>query len=206
MKLGNCAWRLWPDAWFTRVSFTLIKLRKTPPMCYSNHSHFFTLQQLRATTQAGGVSGVVLKAQGDAFFIEIEMRSGHYAVLVTARGKEPRRFKNPLRALAILRDIGIVHGQFDLSLYAPEQLNTHDKNATADLFTNTPRRSGSEPKRTTLTSPATQTEAEHTQPSLLGPTRTVKSKTPAPVPVAKSKGSSDNTKRAAAERHQMKLL
>src|SRR5690625_1498034 len=157
-------------------------------MCYSNHSHFFTLQQLRATTQAGGVRGVVLKAQGDAFFIEIEMRSGHYAVLVTARGKEPRRFKNPLRALSILRDIGIVHGQFDLSLYAPEQLNTHDKNATADLFTNTPRRSGSEPKRTTLTSPATQTEAEHTQPSLLGPTRTVKSKTPAPVPVAKSKG------------------
>ncbi|HLR81765.1 MAG TPA: hypothetical protein VK051_01385 [Paenalcaligenes sp.] len=94
-------------------------------MCYSNHSHFFTLQQLRATTQAGGVSGVVLKAQGDAFFIEIEMRSGHYAVLVTARGKEPRRFKNPLRALAILRDIGIVNGQFDLSLYAPEQLNTN---------------------------------------------------------------------------------
>ncbi|HLR29432.1 MAG TPA: hypothetical protein VK082_02520 [Paenalcaligenes sp.] len=99
-------------------------------MCYSSHSHFFTLQQLRATTQAGGVSGVVLKAQGDAFFIEIEMRSGDYAVLVTAR-KEPRRFKNPLRALAILRDIGIVNGQFDLSLYAPEQLNTNYQPATA---------------------------------------------------------------------------
>lgn len=101
-------------------------------MCYSNHSHFFTLQQLRATTQAGGVSGVVLKAQGDAFFIEIEMRSGHYAVLVTARGKEPRRFKNPLRALAILRDIGIVNGQFDLSLYAPEQLNTNYQPASTN--------------------------------------------------------------------------
>lgn len=99
-------------------------------MCYSSHSHFFTLQQLRATTQAGGVSGVVLKAQGDAFFVEIKMRSGDYAVLVTMRGKEPRRFKNPLRALSILRDIGIVNGQFDLSLYAPEQLNTNYQPAT----------------------------------------------------------------------------
>lgn len=104
-------------------------------MCYSNPSHFFTLQQLRATTQAGGVSGVVLKAQGDAFFIEIEMRSGQHAVLVTARSKEPRRFKNPLRALAILREIGIVNGRFDLSLYAPEQLNTTYQSAGSDLFT-----------------------------------------------------------------------
>jgi len=86
--------------------------------------HFFNLQQFRATTQAGGVSGVVLKAHGDAFFIEIEMRSGEYAVLVTARDQEPRRFKNPLRALAILRDIGIVQGHFDLAFYTPEQYNT----------------------------------------------------------------------------------
>lgn len=85
---------------------------------------FFNLQQLRATTQAGGVSGVVIKAQGDAFFIEIEMRSGQLAVLVTARDKKPRRFKNPLRALHILREIGIVQGQFDLSLYSPEQQTT----------------------------------------------------------------------------------
>lgn len=91
----------------------------------SMHTHqFFNLQQLRATTQAGGVSAVVLKAQGDAFFIEIEMRSGQHAVLVTARDKKPRRFKNPLRALDILRDIGIVQGQFDLSLYSPEQQST----------------------------------------------------------------------------------
>lgn len=98
-------------------------------MCYRVHSHFFTLQQLRATTQAGGVSGIMLKAQGDAFFIEIELRSGQHAILVTARGKEPRRFKNPLRALTILREIGIAHGQFDLSLYNPEQLNTPNKPA-----------------------------------------------------------------------------
>lgn len=89
------------------------------------HTHqYFNLQQLRATTQAGGVSGILLKAQGDAFFVEIEMRSGQHAVLVTARDKKPRRFKNPLRALHILREIGIVQGQFDLSLYSPEQQST----------------------------------------------------------------------------------
>src|SRR5690625_2720625 len=87
-------------------------------------NHFFTLQQLRTTTQAGGVCAVTIKAYGDAFFVEIEMRSGQNAILVTARGKEPRRFKNPLRALAILREIGIVQGHFDLSQYSPYKLQT----------------------------------------------------------------------------------
>jgi len=94
-------------------------------------NHFFTLQQLRATTQAGGVCAVTIKAYGDAFFVEIEMRSGQNAILVTARGKEPRRFKNPLRALAILREIGIVQGHFDLSQYSPEQQQTTQSVAAA---------------------------------------------------------------------------
>src|SRR5690625_3053437 len=68
MELGNCSWRRWPDAWFTRISFTRITLGKTTASCYRNRSHFFTVQQGRATTQAGCVSGVVPKAQGDAFF------------------------------------------------------------------------------------------------------------------------------------------
>lgn len=96
----------------------------------THHHHFFTLQQLRATTQAGGVCGVIIKAYGDAFFVEIEMRSGHNAILVTARGKEPRRFKNPLRALGLLRDIGIVQGHFDLSQYTPEQQQTPQNSPT----------------------------------------------------------------------------
>ena len=96
-------------------------------------NYCFNLQQLRATTQAGGISGVTLKAQGDAFYVVIQTRSGEQAILVTTQDKTPRRFKNPLRALAILRDIGIVQGHFDLSLYTPEQLDTstHNNNKKA---------------------------------------------------------------------------
>src|SRR5690625_7567321 len=61
----------WPRDWssdvcssdlggsFAPVLFISFDSKKAAPMCYSNHSHFFTLQQLRATTQAGGVRGVV---------------------------------------------------------------------------------------------------------------------------------------------------
>lgn len=167
-------------------------------MCYSNPSHFFTLQQLRATTQAGGVSGVVLKAQGDAFFIEIEMRSGHHAVLVTARSKEPRRFKNPMRALAILRDIGIVNGRFDLSLYAPEQLNTSYELAEESLFAN------SHPPALTATEKPqapTQPKPKNTTNSIKCPKATTK-----PAKPTKTDKMSKSSKTKGEHLQQMTLL
>ena len=78
-----------------------------------------TLEQLRATASAGGVTGVTLKGQGGGFFVEIATRSGQDAFLVKARSTEPRRFGNPLAALNVLRDIGITVGQFDASEYDP---------------------------------------------------------------------------------------
>ena len=78
-----------------------------------------TLEQLRAASTAGGVSGVTLKGQGGAFLVQIETRSGSSAVLAKARSSEPRRFGNPLTALNVLRDIGITIGQFDASEYNP---------------------------------------------------------------------------------------
>lgn len=78
-----------------------------------------TLEQLRATSNAGGVSGVTLKGQGGAFLVQIDTRSGSSAVLSKARSTEPRRFGNPLTALNVLRDIGITIGQFDASEYNP---------------------------------------------------------------------------------------
>lgn len=79
-----------------------------------------TIEQLRAASNAGGVSGVTLKGQGGGFFVQIATRSGTGAVLSLARSTEPRRFGNPLAALNVLRDVGITVGQFDASEYDPE--------------------------------------------------------------------------------------
>lgn len=87
-------------------------------------THCFTLQQLRAATQAGGVAGVSLKAQGSGFFIQIQLRTGQNAVLVTARSRSPRMFKNPAQAFGVLKRVGIVTGSFDVTHYAPEQQQT----------------------------------------------------------------------------------
>jgi len=79
-----------------------------------------TIEQLRAASNAGGVSGVTLKGQGGAFLIQIDTLSGTGAVLSKARSTEPRRFGNPLAALNVLRDVGITVGQFDASEYDPD--------------------------------------------------------------------------------------
>jgi len=78
-----------------------------------------TIEQLRAASDAGGVSGVTLKAQGAAFLVQIATRSGADAVLAKARSSEPRRFANPIAALNVLRDVGINVGQFDAREWKP---------------------------------------------------------------------------------------
>ncbi len=80
-----------------------------------------TLEQLRATANAGGVTGVTLKGQGGGFFVEIATRSGQAAFLVKARTTEPRRFGNPASALIVLRDVGIAVAQIDATNWNPEQ-------------------------------------------------------------------------------------
>ena len=87
----------------------------------SSELQSYTLQQLRAATQAGGVASVVLKGQGNGFFILIHTRSAQTAILVTARGRQPRQFKSPIQAFSVLRDMGIMVGSFDLAQYSPEQ-------------------------------------------------------------------------------------
>jgi hypothetical protein len=80
-----------------------------------------TLEQLRATANAGGVTGVTLKGQGGGFFVEISTRSGQDAFLVKARSTEPRRFGSPTSALIVLRDVGITIAQLDATHWNPEQ-------------------------------------------------------------------------------------
>lgn len=80
-----------------------------------------TLEQLRATANAGGVTGVTLKGQGGGFFVEIATRSGQDAFLVKARSTEPRRFGSPTSALIVLRDVGITIAQIDATHWNPDQ-------------------------------------------------------------------------------------
>ncbi len=80
-----------------------------------------TLEQLRATANAGGVTGVTLKGQGGGFFVEIATRSGQGAFLAKARSTEPRRFGNPTSALIVLRDVGIVVARLDATHWNPAQ-------------------------------------------------------------------------------------
>jgi len=83
--------------------------------------HSMTLEQLRATASAGGVTGVTLKGQGGGFFVEIATRSGQDAFLAKARSTEPRRFGNPTSALIVLRDVGIAVVQLDATNWNPEK-------------------------------------------------------------------------------------
>ncbi len=79
-----------------------------------------TLEQLRATTAAGGVSGVTLKAQGGAFYVAVTTRAGD-AVLVLTRSKEPRSFADPRKAMELLLSVGIAVGAFDATQWNPKQ-------------------------------------------------------------------------------------
>ena len=83
--------------------------------------HSMTLEQLRATAHAGGVTGVTLKGQGGGFVVEISTRSGHDAVLAKVRSAEPRRFGSPSSALMALRDVGIAVSMVDTTEWDPGQ-------------------------------------------------------------------------------------
>lgn len=85
-----------------------------------------TLEQLRATTDAGGVLGVTLKAQGPAFFVRIETRRGE-RVLVTTRRREPRKFVDPRKAMLLLREIGIREMRVDGTQWRPEEIELEKK-------------------------------------------------------------------------------
>lgn len=80
-----------------------------------------TLEQLRATTTAGGVAGVTLKGMGGGFVIEIATRSGQDVFLAKARSTEPRRFGNPASALLVVRDLGLGTARVDVTEWDPDQ-------------------------------------------------------------------------------------
>src|ERR1700689_3206261 len=80
-----------------------------------------TLEQLRATAQAGGVASVTLKAAGGTFLVAVATRSGGDGVLITTRTKEPRHFADPRKAMLLLRAMGIATAQLDISQWNPDE-------------------------------------------------------------------------------------
>lgn len=83
-----------------------------------------TLEQLRATQQAGAVVSVTLHGEGSAFEIQVETRGGT-ATLVKARkarsAPEVRRFTDPRKALLLLRELGISEAHIDSQQWRPEE-------------------------------------------------------------------------------------
>lgn len=76
------------------------------------------LEQLKATTLAGGVTGITLRGDGAAFVISVQTLCDE-AILVTSR-KQARRFADPRKALQVLRTVGWNECRMDATLWRPE--------------------------------------------------------------------------------------
>lgn len=80
----------------------------------------FTLEQLRAAIASGAVLSITLEGVGDAFAVRITMRRGA-AVLVATNTGHPRSFADPRRALALLKELGIVDVKVDTRAWSNDQ-------------------------------------------------------------------------------------
>ena len=76
------------------------------------------LEQLKATTLAGGVTGITLRGDGAAFVVSVQTQRDE-AILVTSR-KQPRRFADPRKALQVLRSTGWNECRIDATQWRPE--------------------------------------------------------------------------------------
>lgn len=95
----------------------------------TSNSANFSLEQLKAATQAGGVVGITLCGDGAAFVIHIQTQRGQ-AVMVTSR-RQPRRFADPRKALQVLRGIGLTDCRIDTAQWRPED-SAREKTARPD--------------------------------------------------------------------------
>ncbi|MEZ2354615.1 hypothetical protein [Caballeronia sp. RCC_10] len=79
------------------------------------------VSQATAAAQAGGVLNAMLRADGGQFFIELETRTAGTAVLVTSNNRRPRAFRNPIKALEVIRELGLENGRFSLEAWRPAE-------------------------------------------------------------------------------------
>ncbi len=76
------------------------------------------LEQLKAATAAGGVTGITLRGVGAAFVVSVQTQRDE-AILVTSK-KQPRRFADPRKALQVLRTCGWTECHMDATQWRPE--------------------------------------------------------------------------------------
>lgn len=79
------------------------------------------VSQATAAAQSGGVLNAILRADGGQFFIELETRTAGIAVLVTSNNRRPRAFRNPAKALEVIRELGLQSGRFSLEAWRPDE-------------------------------------------------------------------------------------
>lgn len=80
------------------------------------------VSQAAAAAHAGGVLSAVLKAEGGSFYVELETRTAGTAVLVTSNNRRPRAFRNPVKALEVIRELGLQSGRFSLEAWRPDEV------------------------------------------------------------------------------------
>lgn len=76
------------------------------------------LEQLKAATLAGGITGITLRGDGAAFVVNVQTQRGD-AIMVTSR-QQPRRFTDPRKALQVLRGIGWNECRIDAAQWRPQ--------------------------------------------------------------------------------------
>src|SRR5260370_27589097 len=77
------------------------------------------VSQATAAAHSGGVLSAILRAEGGSFFVELETRTAGVAVLVTSNNRRPRAFRNPVKALEVIRELGLQTGRFSLEAWRP---------------------------------------------------------------------------------------
>ena len=83
----------------------------------------FTIEQARSAAASGGVLAANLRPIGSVFALEFEMRSGGSAVLIASATKKVRRFTNLIKALEIVRDLGLEGGHYSVAQWHQDQVD-----------------------------------------------------------------------------------
>lgn len=82
------------------------------------------VSQATAAAQSGGVLSAILRAEGGSFYVELETRTAGTAVLVTSNNRRPRAFHNPVKALEVIRELGLQTGRFSLEAWRPDEVRS----------------------------------------------------------------------------------
>jgi len=80
-----------------------------------------TLEQLRTTFHAGGLSAARVVATGKRFHVVADTKGGDRVVLVRHSDTTPRFFSDPGTALKLLRDVGFHVVTVEMTDWKPAQ-------------------------------------------------------------------------------------